>query len=131
MSARSCSSPVTRCWSGVPAGTTIGHVHLYVGDLEQAAVFYHHGLGFDRTGSFPGALFVSAGGYHHHVGLNIWAAGAPVAGDQDARLLEWRLVVPDRPTVTTWPANLAQAGIESAHETTISWRETPGTSPSQ
>ena len=104
-------------WSGVPAGTTIGHVHLYVGDLEQAAVFYHHGLGFDRTGSFPGALFVSAGGYHHHVGLNIWAAGAPVASDQDARLLEWQLVVPDRGDVTALAANLARTGVASAHET--------------
>ena len=81
-------------WAGLPSGTTIGHVHLYVGDLDQAAAFYHHGLGFDQSGSFPGALFVAAGGYHHHVGLNVWAAGAARATDADARLLEWELVVP-------------------------------------
>jgi catechol 2,3-dioxygenase len=86
-------------WHGLPAGTRIGHVHLFIGDLAAAARFYHEGLGFDKVGwSFPGALFVSAGGYHHHVGLNTWAAGAPPAGDQDAKLIEWELVVrePDR-----------------------------------
>jgi catechol 2,3-dioxygenase len=63
----------------MPAGTRIGHVHLQVGDLEEAGAFYHGVLGFDVTvRSYPGALFVSAGGYHHHVGLNTWAGeGAP------------------------------------------------------
>ena len=65
-------------FTGLAAGTTMGHVHFYVDDLARAAEFYHRGLGFDQiVWSFPGALFVSAGGYHHHVGLNIWAAGAP------------------------------------------------------
>ena len=83
-------------WTGLPAGTVIGHVHHYVGDLKQAEAFYHAGLGFDKVGwSIPGALFVSAGGYHHHVGLNIWAAGSPVATDEDAKLLDWELVLPD------------------------------------
>ena len=50
-------------WSGMPNGTTIGHVHLHVGDLEQAARFYHEALGFDKTTwSYAGALFLSAGG---------------------------------------------------------------------
>ena len=82
-------------WTGLPAGTVIGHMHLYVGDLEEASAFYHSALGLDKTAwSFPGALFLSAGGYHHHLGTNIWAAGAPVATDEDARLLEWDLVLP-------------------------------------
>jgi catechol 2,3-dioxygenase len=82
-------------WMGLPEGTVIGHVHLYVGDLERAEAFYHRGLGLDRTvWTYPGALFMSAGGYHHHVGTNTWAAGAPPAADDDARLLEWELVVP-------------------------------------
>jgi catechol 2,3-dioxygenase len=84
-----------RPWMGLPAGTVIGHVHLYVGDLERADAFYHAALGLDRTvWSYPGALFMSAGGYHHHLGTNTWAADAPPAGDDDARLLEWELVVP-------------------------------------
>jgi len=82
-------------WRGMPASTVIGHVHLHVGDLENAAAFYHAGLGLDKTvWNYPGALFLSAGGYHHHLGTNTWAAGAPPAGPDDARLLEWEVVVP-------------------------------------
>ena len=79
-------------WTGMPAGTVIGHVHLHVGSLEEAESFYHHGLGLDKTAwTFPGALFLSAGGYHHHLGTNIWAVPAPAASDDDARLLHWSL----------------------------------------
>jgi catechol 2,3-dioxygenase len=82
-------------WSGMPAGTVIGHVHLHVGDLDQAAVFYHQGLGFDKmVWNYPGALFLGAGGYHHHLGTNTWAKGARPASDEDARLLEWEVLVP-------------------------------------
>jgi catechol 2,3-dioxygenase len=82
-------------WRGMPAGTTMGHVHFYVGDLEKAASFYHAGLGLDIvTWRYPGALFTSAGGYHHHVGLNVWVADSPVASARDARLLFWELVLP-------------------------------------
>jgi catechol 2,3-dioxygenase len=100
-------------WSGMPAGTVVGHVHLFVGDLERAAAFYHVGLGLDKTvWNYPGALFLSAGGYHHHVGTNTWAAGAAPAGPGDARLLEWELVVPTRDTVEAALANLERAGAE-------------------
>lgn len=82
-------------WDGMPAGTVMGHVHLYVGDLSQAARFYHHGLGLDKmTWRFPGALFLAAGGYHHHVGVNIWAAGSQIAAQDDVRLLFWEFVLP-------------------------------------
>ena len=82
-------------WQGLPAGTTLGHLHFYTGDLRQAAAFYHQALGFDlETWSLPGALFVGAGGYHHHLGLNVWAAGSPVATEADARLLRWELWLP-------------------------------------
>jgi catechol-2,3-dioxygenase len=58
---------------GVPAGTTIGHVHLHVGSLEMAESFYHRALGFDKTvWNYPGALFMAAEGYHHHLGTNVW-----------------------------------------------------------
>jgi len=82
-------------WTGMPAGTVLGHVHLYVDDIESAESFYHNALGFDKVvWSYPGALFMSAGGYHHHLGTNTWARGAPPASDADARLLEWEIVVP-------------------------------------
>ena len=67
-------------WDGMPPGTRIGHVHLFVSDLAAAERFYHEGLGLDKVVlEFPGALFMSAGGYHHHLGTNTWAAGAPRA----------------------------------------------------
>ena len=68
-------------WHGLPAGTKIGHVHLHVNDLNAAKRFYCDQLGLDMMldgSSGWGALFIAAGGYHHHLGLNIWAgAGAP------------------------------------------------------
>lgn len=84
-------------WTGMPPGTVLGHVHLYVADIGQAEAFYHDALGFDKVvWSYPGALFMSAGGYHHHLGTNTWARGAPPASDADARLLEWEIAVPTR-----------------------------------
>lgn len=63
-------------WNGVPQDTTMDHVHLHVGNLDDAEAFYHRALGFDKTvWSYPGALFLSAGGYHHHLGTNVWAPG--------------------------------------------------------
>ncbi len=98
-------------WQGMPAGAVMGHVHLFVDDLERAAEFYHEGLGFDKTvWSYPGALFLSAGGYHHHLGTNTWAAGALPPGDQDARLLEWELRVPG-PAVEQAGASLRAGGV--------------------
>lgn len=83
-------------WLGMPAGTTIGHVHLHVGDLDEASTFYGDALGFDRmVWSYPDALFMAAGGYHHHLGTNTWAgAGAEPAQRDDPQLLEWTLLVP-------------------------------------
>jgi catechol 2,3-dioxygenase len=84
-------------WTGMPAGTVLGHVHLYVDDIAKAEAFYHEALGFDKVvWSYPGALFMSAGGYHHHLGTNTWARGAPPATDADARLLEWEIIVPTK-----------------------------------
>lgn len=65
-------------WTGAPAGTVVGHVHLKVSDVEASRRFYVDGLGFAPTEEgYPSALFVAAGGYHHHFGLNAWeSAGA-------------------------------------------------------
>jgi catechol 2,3-dioxygenase len=102
-------------WSGLPAGTTIGHVHLYVGDLDQAADFYHTGLGFDKVvWSYPGALFMSAGGYHHHLGTNTWAVGASPAGPNDSRLLEWELTLPSEDEARAALASVAAMGGKAA-----------------
>jgi catechol 2,3-dioxygenase len=100
-------------WTGLPAGTTIGHVHFHVGTIREAEAFYHSALGLDKVAwSYPGALFFSAGGYHHHVGTNTWAASAPVATREDARLLEWELRLPRAADVSAVAANAAQAGYD-------------------
>ena len=82
---------------GMPTGTVLGHVHLQVADLGTAETFWVDGLGLDVTvRGYPGALFTSAGGYHHHVGLNTWAgvgAARPPAGARG--LVRFELVVPD------------------------------------
>jgi catechol 2,3-dioxygenase len=104
-------------WTGAPPGTRMGHVHLYVGDLEGAGAFYHAGLGFDRIAvNLPGALFMSAGGYHHHLGTNIWAAGAPPAAEGDARLLEWTLQLAGRSDVEAAARSLATSGYRVRHD---------------
>jgi len=98
-------------WTGAPAGTRIGHVHLHVGDLREAAAFYHDALGFDAVvWNYPGALFLSAGGYHHHLGTNSWAVGAGPATDEDARLLEWEIVLPAQADVDAAAESLDRAG---------------------
>ena len=101
-------------WAGMPAGTVMGHVHLHVGDLERAAAFYDTGLGLDVTvRSYPGALFLSAGGYHHHLGLNTWARpGATGPGPDEAQLLEWEVVVPASADVDAAARALKAAGHE-------------------
>jgi catechol 2,3-dioxygenase len=98
-------------WTGMPAGTTIGHVHLHVGDIDAAAAFYHEGLGLDKVvWSYPGALFLSAGGYHHHLGTNTWAGSAPPAGEDDAQLLEWEVIVPTAADVSGAAKSVTAAG---------------------
>jgi len=81
----------------LPTATTIGHVHFTVSSLAAAERFYADALGLDVTQrSLVGILAVSAGGYHHHVNLNVWAGeGAPRDRDAVAGLIEWELVVPD------------------------------------
>jgi catechol 2,3-dioxygenase len=75
-----------------PAGTRIGHVHLQVSDLAESEAFYGGLLGFDVTvRGYPGALFVSAGGYHHHIGMNTWhsaGSGPPAPGSVGLRSFE-------------------------------------------
>jgi catechol 2,3-dioxygenase len=117
-------------WTGMPNGTTMGHVHLHVGDLAEAAAFYHEALGFDKVAwDYPGALFMSAGGYHHHLGTNTWAAGAPPASEDDARLLEWEMVLPDAASVAEAGASVERVGgtVERVTDGSVLARDPWGT----
>ena len=81
----------------MPSETTLGHVHLQVADLASAEGFWVDALGLDVTvRGYPGALFTSAGGYHHHVGLNTWAGvGAPRPPERAQGIVHFELVLPD------------------------------------
>ena len=69
----------------------IGHIHLHVADLKEAERFYHDFLGLAVTQrSYPGALFFSAGGYHHHIATNTWAGGTKPS-DKSVGLISYRL----------------------------------------
>ena len=84
-------------WTGIPPGTRLGHVHLRVSDLDRAEEFYHGVLGFDvTTRDYPGALFFSAGGYHHHLGVNIWGGTRPVPAPGGPGLRYFTVALPDR-----------------------------------
>jgi len=99
----------------VPAGTTIGHVHLQVADIAEAEAFYNGVLGFDvMVRGYPGALFVSAGGYHHHIGLNTWqsaGSGPPAPGSVGLRTYEVQL--PDQGELAAVLGRVRAAGIDT------------------
>lgn len=105
-------------WQGVPQGTVMGHVHLHVGDLGRAQSFFSDGLGFDQTvWSYPGALFLAAGGYHHHLGTNLWAGPAATRPPEDeAQLLEWTLDLPTEAGLETVIERLEEGGHEVGRE---------------
>ena len=83
---------------GVPAQTRIGHVHLKVADLERSLEFYRDLLGFELTMRYgTQAAFISAGGYHHHIGLNTWhSKGAPSASITGVGLYHTAILYPTR-----------------------------------
>ncbi len=114
LQAASASEP----WTGLPPRTRIGHVHLHVGDLGRSTTFYRDVLGLDVTNArYPGAVFLAAGGYHHHLGTNLWAGPHAVAvSEQDARLMWWELVVPDATTLSAVAFRADAAGALAHRE---------------
>jgi catechol 2,3-dioxygenase len=98
------------------AGTRIGHVHLQVSELPPVETFYEGDLGLDvTTARYPGALFMSAGGYHHHIGTNTWAsAGAPAPPEGARGLRRYTIVVPDSAELERVSRRMREAGHELA-----------------
>ena len=82
----------------IPPTTRIGHVHLKVADLDRALKFYHELLGFEITMQYgTQAVFLSAGGYHHHIGLNTWySKGLPPASQNGVGLFHTAVLYPSR-----------------------------------
>ncbi|WP_334071168.1 MULTISPECIES: VOC family protein [Paenibacillus] len=100
-------------WEGLPDKTKIGHVHFHVGNLPTAKHFYCDILGFEITAHYgSSALFVSAGGYHHHIGLNLWAgAGAPAAPEDAVGIRYFTIMVPSTQELDAVERRLAAGGI--------------------
>jgi catechol 2,3-dioxygenase len=96
----------------LPEGTRMGHVHLHVADVQDALRFYHDLVGFDVMGHVPGVGFVSAGGYHHHLGLNEWAGhGASPAPSTAAGLRRFTVELPTRRDLEDVVARLEHGGV--------------------
>jgi catechol 2,3-dioxygenase len=98
--------------NGMPATTTMGHVHLQVANIPAAEDFYNGALGLDvMVRSYPGALFLAAGGYHHHVGLNTWQSeGAPPPPEGALGLDRYELVLPGAGEVDAAAERLGESG---------------------
>jgi catechol 2,3-dioxygenase len=97
----------------IDPSTRIGHVHLTVADLGRALAFYRDVLGFEVTTTYGGdAVFLSAGGYHHHIGLNTWAGrGAPAPAPGTTGLYHFAILLPDRKTLATTVRRVLNAGV--------------------
>jgi catechol 2,3-dioxygenase len=108
------SAPAGETGDGMPAGTRIGHVHLQVSTIPAADAFWTGAVGFDPiVRRYPGALFVSAGGYHHHLGLNTWAGvGVPAPPPGARGLRDFEILLPDESALGETVAGLEKAGVE-------------------
>jgi len=106
--------PAVEPFDGLPDGTTVGHVHLRVADVEATVGFYRDVLGMGLMAQLgPMAAFLSAGGYHHHVGGNTWETrGAAPAGPGFATLRHATIVVPDAAELDRVAARVADSGQE-------------------
>ncbi|WP_308636390.1 VOC family protein [Paenibacillus silvisoli] len=100
-------------WNGLPAGTTMGHIHLHVTELPTTEHFYTDVLGFELVAQMAdSALFISAGGYHHHIGLNVWAGiGAPLVPATAPGLDFYQIVLPSENAQMALFARLQAASV--------------------
>lgn len=103
---------------GLAPGTVIGHIHLHVADLARAEKFYHDMMGFAvTTRGYPGALFLAAGGYHHHIGMNTWAGvGAQPPPADAVGLIEYEIIVEDEEARGAIAARLEAGGFPVRRE---------------
>ncbi len=97
----------------MPNGTTMGHVHLHVADIADSERFYRDVMGFDVMAHMPDATFLSAGGYHHHLGANVWAGrGASPPPPGSAALRNATIILPDAAERDRVADRIADAGQE-------------------
>lgn len=106
-------------WQGFPEGTILGHIHLHVNDLEAAGRFYTEMIGFDMVATYGrSANFVSAGGYHHHIGMNTWAGvGIPEPPANAIGLRYYSIVLSDETAVKAVQTQLNQKQVRTSPQT--------------
>lgn len=103
------ASATDAAWNDAPQGTTIGHVHLQVGNIPKAEEFYGGVLGLDVTCRYPGGSFYSSGGYHHHLATNTWnSRDAPPRSQPTTGLADVEIVAED--------PSFVDAAVERAHK---------------
>lgn len=114
-------------WTGLSAGTMMGHIHLQVAGIAATEQFYTGPLGFDLMVRYgAAATFLAANGYHHHLGANTWAgAGLPPAPADAARLLWYEIVLPDADAVAVVAGRLEEAGHAFEREDGQLWVTDP------
>ncbi len=100
-------------WDGIDPDARVGHIHLQVSDLSKSGPFYNEILGYDITQkNFPGALFLSTGGYHHHIGLNTWnSKGASPAPKGSAGLVQFSVETADLITLRHLQVQFLHKGV--------------------
>lgn len=100
-------------FTGMDSRASIGHIHLQVSSLDKAKKFYNEIIGMDITSSsYSGALFFSAGGYHHHIGTNIWHSrnSTPLPGDSNG-LIDFTINIPDKNAIEEIMKNAGNEGL--------------------
>jgi catechol 2,3-dioxygenase len=101
-------------WSGMAEGTSVGHIHLQVGDVPQAEAFYRDVLGLKVMARYPGASFFATGGYHHHVAANIWnSRGAGPRQENMTGLADYTLRFNDPETLASALKSLQKQQIDT------------------
>jgi catechol 2,3-dioxygenase len=115
--------PKTAGYPAAPEGLRVGHIHLRVGSIEQAEAFYRGAIGLDLTRRRGGATFMSSGGYHHHVGSNVWHSDGAGPRDKNRAGLGWFTIeaeagahetLKERLKAANAPVDVANGHIETA-----------------
>ncbi|MEH7480056.1 VOC family protein [Neobacillus drentensis] len=113
-------------WSGLPAGTVMGHIHLHVSNLKKAEEFYTKGLGFEIVSYYPQAAFLSTGRYHHHIAINTWQGEGAATPPKNSVGLNWySLVFPDESARENAIKQLKQLGAQISEEAEFFVTEDP------
>lgn len=111
LQAESLLAEAKESWNGLPNGTIMGHIHLHVINIEKAKQFYCDALGFDVVYYYPQALFMSTGGYHHHIAINTWNRAIEEKPPKNQVGLDWfSIVFPNEEARQRAILNLEQMG---------------------